>query len=98
MVAMSREDPWASLLALSWRLKKTIALSPDFAPAWFNLASIYSLRKETLPKALDAAQHAASLVPGDAGYQYQVAVILQNLDEPRRPERRLSEFATLRAI
>ena len=67
--------------------EKTVALSPDFAPAWYNLSSIYALRKETLEKALDAAQHAASLVPGDSGYQYQVAVILENqgrMEEARK--------------
>jgi tetratricopeptide (TPR) repeat protein len=79
MVAMSRGGfvgvPVGAIVAF----EKTAALSPDFAPAWFNLASIYALRKETLQKALDAAQRAASLVPGDPGYQYQVAVLLENL-------------------
>ena len=79
MVAMSRGGFVGVPVGAVVAFEKTVALSPDFAPAWFNLASIYALRKETLQKALEAAQHAASLVPGDSGYQYQVAVILENL-------------------
>jgi tetratricopeptide (TPR) repeat protein len=92
MVAMSRGGSVGVPVGAVVAFEKTIELSPDFAPAWYNLASIYSLRKETLPKALDAAQHAASLVPGDAGYQYQVAVILQNLgrtEEARKAAERI---------
>ncbi|MBZ5697036.1 MAG: tetratricopeptide repeat protein [Acidobacteriia bacterium] len=59
--------------------EKTVSLNADFAPAWYNLASIYALRPETLQKALDAAGRAASLVPGESGYQYQLAVILASL-------------------
>jgi tetratricopeptide (TPR) repeat protein len=79
MVAMSRGGSVGVPVGAVVAFEKTVALSPDFAPAWYNLSSIYALRKETLQKALDAAQHAASLVPGDSGYQYQVAVILENL-------------------
>src|SRR5882762_8287162 len=92
MVAMSRGGfvgvPVGAIVAF----EKTVELSPAFAPAWYNLASIYTLRHETLQKALDAAQHAASLVPGDAGYQYQVAVILENLgrtEEARKAAERI---------
>jgi tetratricopeptide (TPR) repeat protein len=92
MVAMSRGGfvgvPVGAIVAF----EKTVELSPAFAPAWYNLASIYSLRRETLQKALDAAQHAASLSPGDAGYQYQVAVILENLgrtEEARKAAERI---------
>jgi tetratricopeptide (TPR) repeat protein len=79
MVAMSRGGFVGVPVGAVVAFEKTVELSPAFAPAWFNLASIYALRHETLRKALDAAQHAASLVPGDSGYQYQVAVILENL-------------------
>jgi tetratricopeptide (TPR) repeat protein len=79
MVAMSRGGFVGVPIGAVVAFEKTVALNPDFAPAWFNLASIYALRKETLLKAMGAAQHAASLVPGDSGYQYQVAVILENL-------------------
>ena len=59
--------------------EKAVSLNADFAPAWYNLASIYAHRPETLQKALDAAQRAASLAPGESSYQYQVAVILASL-------------------
>jgi hypothetical protein len=87
LVAMSRGGSVGVPVGAVVAFEKTVALSPDFAPAWYNLSSIYALRKENLQKALDAAQHAASLVPGDSGYQYQVAVILENLgrmDEARK--------------
>ncbi len=57
--------------------EKTVAVAPGFAPAWYNLSSIYAERKETMQKALEDAQRAAALVPGDSGYQYQVALLLQ---------------------
>lgn len=79
MIAMSRGGFVGVPVGAVVAFEKTVALNPDFAPAWFNLASIYALRQDTLQKALTAAQRAASLVPGDSGYQYQVAVILQNL-------------------
>jgi len=53
--------------------EKSVALNPDFAPAWHNLALIYSQRDETLSKALADAQRAAALTPGDPGYQLLVA-------------------------
>jgi Flp pilus assembly protein TadD len=79
MIAMSRGGFVGVPVGAVVAFEKTVALNPDFAPAWFNLASIYALRQDTLQKALTAAQRAASLVPGDSGYQYQVAVILQSL-------------------
>jgi tetratricopeptide (TPR) repeat protein len=79
MVAMSRGGFVGVPVGAVVGFEKTVGLTPDFAPAWFNLASIYALRQETLPQALDAARRAASLVPGDSAYQYQVAVILGNL-------------------
>jgi hypothetical protein len=59
--------------------EKTVSLNADFAPAWDNLAAIYARKPETLQKALDAARRAASLAPGESGYQYQLAVILASL-------------------
>jgi tetratricopeptide (TPR) repeat protein len=79
MIAMSRGGFVGVPVGAVVAFEKTVSLSPDFAPAWFNLASIYGLRQDTLEKALAAAQRAASLLPGDSGYQYQVAVILENL-------------------
>jgi len=59
--------------------EKTVALNPDFAPAWYNLASLYSQRNETLQKALTDMQRAASLVPGEARYQLELAALLGRL-------------------
>jgi hypothetical protein len=59
--------------------EKTVSLNPDFAQAWYNLASIYATRNETLQKALTDGQRAASLAPGESGYQLQVASILDRL-------------------
>ena len=92
MVAMSRGGYVGVPVGAVVAFEKTVELSPEFAPAWFNLASIYALRPENLQKALDAAQHAASLVPGDSGYQYQVAVILENMgrsEEARKVAERI---------
>jgi len=59
--------------------EKAVALDPEFASAWFNLAALYALRPETMPKALPAAQRAATLAPGESGYQHQVAAIQEQL-------------------
>jgi tetratricopeptide (TPR) repeat protein len=62
--------------------EKSVTLSPDFGPAWYSLAMLYAQRDQTLPKALNAAQRAAALVPGNAGYQLQVASILDQMGRP----------------
>ena len=67
--------------------EKAVTLNPDFAPAWYNLAAIYALRDDMTQKALADAQRAASLVPGDSGYQMQVAALLSRMgrtDEARK--------------
>src|SRR4029077_10485717 len=77
--------------------EKSVALNPDFAPAWYNLAMIYSQRNETLQKALTAAQRAASLAPGESGYQLQVAALLDRLGHPeeaRKTAGRVQESAS----
>jgi len=81
-------------------LEKTVALNPDFAPAWNNLAIVYSQRNETLSKALADAQRAASLVPGDSHYQLQVAALLNQIGHPeeaRKTAARVQETAGDRA-
>jgi len=50
MVAMSRGGSVGVPVGAVVAFEKTVALSPDFAPAWYNLSSIYALRKETLQK------------------------------------------------
>jgi tetratricopeptide (TPR) repeat protein len=80
--------------------EKAAALNPDFAPAWYNLAMIYSQRTETLQKALSDAQHAAALVPGDSGYQLQVAALLDRSGHPeeaRKTAAQVQENASDRA-
>ena len=59
--------------------EKAVALNPDFAPAWSNLAMIYSGRNDTLAKALTDARRAASLEPGASNYQAQVAALQDRL-------------------
>jgi tetratricopeptide (TPR) repeat protein len=76
LVAMSRGGFVGVPVGAVVAFEKTVALIPDFAPAWYNLASIYALRPETMQKALTDARRAASLAPGESGYQLQVANIL----------------------
>jgi tetratricopeptide (TPR) repeat protein len=81
-------------------LEKSVELNPDFAPAWYNLAMIYSQRDETLAKALTAARRAASLFPGAPSYQRQVATIQDRIghpDEARKAGARAQESASDRA-
>jgi tetratricopeptide (TPR) repeat protein len=79
LAAMSRGGFVGVPVAAVTAFEKSIALIPDYAPAWYNLASIYGSRTETLQKALTDAQRAAALAPGDSGYQLQVAAILERL-------------------
>jgi hypothetical protein len=95
LVAMSRNGATGVPVGAIAAFERTVAAAPGFAPAWYNLSSLYSQRKETMQKALEAAQRAASLVPGDSGYQDQVAMVLQEMgrtddgrkvaDSPRKP-------------
>jgi tetratricopeptide (TPR) repeat protein len=81
--------------------EKAVALSPDFAPAWYSLAMIYAERNETLAKALADAQRAAALMPGASGYQSQVAAIQDRLSHPedaRRTAARAHESPSDRAM
>jgi len=80
--------------------EKAAALSPDFAPAWYYLAMIYSQRDETLQKAMTDAQRAASLAPGESRYQLQLAALLERSGHPeeaRKTAVRVQESATDRA-
>jgi tetratricopeptide (TPR) repeat protein len=62
--------------------EKSTSLNPDFAPAWGNLAMLYSQRNETLAKALADAKRAAALAPGEGRYQQAVAALQDRLDHP----------------
>ena len=57
-------------------LEKAVALNPELAPGWANLAQLYSLDKDTQVKALAAAQRATALVPGDPQFRYNLALVL----------------------
>jgi Flp pilus assembly protein TadD len=63
-------------------LEKAAVLNPDFAESWYNLALIYSQKDATLQKALDAAQRAASIAPGNSNYQLQLASIQNEMGHP----------------
>lgn len=96
-------------LAATAAFEQAVSVQPRFSPAWAELASIYADRPATLGRALQAAQHAASLEPGNVRYQYDLAFVLSRLgraDDARKialqirnsddPEasRRVSELLT----
>jgi tetratricopeptide (TPR) repeat protein len=100
LVAMIKGGNAGAPVEASDAFEKTVALNPDFAPAWYSLAMIYSQRNETLPKALTDAQRAASLAPGESGYQLQVAALLDRLGHPeeaRKTAAQVQETASDRA-
>jgi tetratricopeptide (TPR) repeat protein len=81
--------------------EKSVALNPEFGPAWYNLAMLYEQRDQTLPKALSAAQRASALWPGNAEYRLELATILDQmgrLDEARKTATEAKEAATDRKI
>jgi tetratricopeptide (TPR) repeat protein len=86
LVAMSRSGIAGETSAAVSAFEKSAVLNPEFAPVWYNLASEYATRPETLQKALIDAQRAAALSPGDSGYQSRVAAIQDSLG--RRNEAR----------
>jgi tetratricopeptide (TPR) repeat protein len=100
LVAVANAGKGTIPAAAAAPFEKAAALNPDFAPTWFNLATIYSQRGETLPKALADAQRAASLAPGETGYQSQVAALQDRLSHPddtRRTAARVQDSAGDRA-
>jgi hypothetical protein len=77
-------------------LEKTVALSPQFAPAYGLLAQMYMRRPETRDKALAPAQTEAQLEPGNFAYQINLGFVLADLDrldEARALARRLDVAA-----
>jgi tetratricopeptide (TPR) repeat protein len=77
-------------------LEKTVALSPQFAPAYSLLAVIYERQPETRDKALASAQEAAQLDPGNFTYQINLGFLLANrdrLEEARALAQRLDVAA-----
>jgi tetratricopeptide (TPR) repeat protein len=100
LVAVSQAGKGSPPAAAAAAFEKAVALNRDFAPAWNNLATIYSQRVETLPKALTAAKQAATLAPGNSGYQLQVSAIQDRVSHPeeaRAAAARTQESAGARA-
>jgi tetratricopeptide (TPR) repeat protein len=62
-------------------LEKAIALNPSFAPAYANLATLYSIRKEDQEKALTAARRATELEPGTLAYALNMGHVLLNMNK-----------------
>jgi tetratricopeptide (TPR) repeat protein len=99
LVAVSQTGKGTVPAAAAASFEKAVALNRDFAPAWYNLATIYSQRVETLPKALAAAKQAATLAPGNSGYQLQVSAIQDRVSHPeeeRAAAARAQESASAR--
>jgi tetratricopeptide (TPR) repeat protein len=81
--------------------EKSVALNPEFGPAWYSLAMLYEPREQTLPKALNAAQRAAALEPGNAEYRLEMATIQDEMGlraEARKAATEVKESATDRKI
>ena len=97
LVALGKARSLDASTAAAAAFEKSVALNPDFAPAWHNLALIYAQRDETSAKALADAQRAAALAPGEPGYQLQVAELLNRLghpDEARKAAAQVKESAS----
>jgi len=81
--------------------EKSVALNPEFGPAWYSLAMLYEPREQTLPKALSAAQRAAALEPGNGEYRLEMATIQDEMglrEEARKTAMQVKESATDRKI
>jgi len=61
-------------------LEKTVALNPQFAPAYSLLAQLYIRQPKTRDKALALAEMAARLDPGNFDYQVALGYLLTDLD------------------
>jgi tetratricopeptide (TPR) repeat protein len=61
-------------------LRTAIAVSPEFAPPYGVLAVYLSNRGENLPEALQLAQKAQSLEPGNTIYQIDLAQVLVRMN------------------
>ena len=67
-------------------LEKAIQLNPEFAPAFEELAHLYSISPETQKQAVNAAIKAVQLDPATLSYSINLAFILANSN--RLPEAR----------
>jgi tetratricopeptide (TPR) repeat protein len=57
-------------------LEKAIRLNPQFAPGYEVLSALYSLRPETVDKAIAAGKHAIQLEPGTLTYGVSYGYVL----------------------
>jgi tetratricopeptide (TPR) repeat protein len=60
-------------------LRRSIALSPDFAPPYGLLSWYLASQDQNLPEALSLAKKANSLEPGNISYQLDVAQVLLHM-------------------
>lgn len=91
LTALARGGPSAAPAAALAAFEKSVSLNPNFAPAWNSLASIYAQREQTMQKALQDAQRAAALDPGDSGYNLQVASIQSRLGRKEEARKAAAE-------
>jgi tetratricopeptide (TPR) repeat protein len=70
---------FAELPEITGYLEKTLALNPQFAPAYATLASFYAMHPETQDKALAMAKKAIELEPGNLGYATAYGFVLLNM-------------------
>jgi tetratricopeptide (TPR) repeat protein len=61
-------------------LRAAIAISPEFAPPYGVLAVYLANRGDNLPEALQLAQKAQTLEPGNAVYQIDIAQVLARMN------------------
>jgi Tfp pilus assembly protein PilF len=60
--------------------EKAVALNPNAAPAWTNLATLYMRYEETAEQAVHAATQAVNLAPATGGYQFNLGLALVHAD------------------
>jgi tetratricopeptide (TPR) repeat protein len=61
-------------------LQKAIEMNPLFAPGYANLASLYSIHRESTDKALQLGRKALDLDPGNLPYAVNLAHVFLNAD------------------
>lgn len=69
------QDVWQKKLDdAGLTLNKSIALKPDFEPAYFLIAQIY-IREGNLPKAIEKVEQMKALSPTDAGLAFELGFL-----------------------
>lgn len=62
-------------------LRKTLAINPQFAPAYRMLSQVLMTQKEKLPEALELAKKAADLEPAELSHQLNVGRVLMAMEK-----------------